>query len=73
MSTIHEKTVELIPWYVNGTLQAEERRAVEQHLSECLPCRAALKQESRLGSYVRAQAELPQGAGHGISDPRIGR
>jgi len=68
VSTIHEKTVELIPWYVNGTLQPDEHRAVEQHLSECLPCRAALKQEHRLGGLVREQVEVPPGAGHGISE-----
>jgi hypothetical protein len=30
---------ELIPWYVNGTLPDEERRAVEEHLLLCTVCR----------------------------------
>ncbi len=29
----------LLPWYVNGTLSAREREAVEQHLQECDQCR----------------------------------
>lgn len=68
MSTIHERTVELIPWYVNGTLEADERRAVERHLAECLPCRAALRDEQRLGDLVHAHGAVPPGAEHGLSD-----
>jgi predicted anti-sigma-YlaC factor YlaD len=31
----------LLPWYVNGTLNAKERAAVELHLESCGECRAA--------------------------------
>lgn len=35
----HQRIWDLIPWYVNGTLPSEERRAVEEHLTGCLRCR----------------------------------
>jgi len=31
--------VELLPWYLNGTLAEDERRAVERHLQSCPSCR----------------------------------
>lgn len=33
---------ELLPWYVNGTLDAAERRDVERHLESCAQCRGEL-------------------------------
>jgi len=68
VTTIHHRTVELIPWYVNGSLPDDERHAVERHVAECLPCRAALRDEERLGGIVRAHGEMPLGTEHGISD-----
>ena len=68
MQSVHKETVELIPWYVNGTLTAEERDRLEVHLRECLPCRAALRDEQRLRGLIRAQDDIPIGAEHGMSD-----
>jgi hypothetical protein len=34
----HQRIWDLIPWYVNGTLPAEEQRAVEEHLAGCTRC-----------------------------------
>lgn len=36
---IHQRIWDLLPWYVNGTLPSEERRAVEDHLAACPRCR----------------------------------
>lgn len=36
----HERAWELIPWYVNDTLEPAERDRVEAHLSACPECRA---------------------------------
>ncbi|MDP1769005.1 MAG: zf-HC2 domain-containing protein [Nitrospirota bacterium] len=38
----------LLPWYLNGTLQEEERRHVDQHLSSCASCRAELEELAQL-------------------------
>ena len=44
---------ELIPWYVNGSLSAEEARQVAAHLSRCESCRDELTQIMRLNIEVR--------------------
>lgn len=38
----HNRTVERLPWLVNGTLDADERREVEEHLADCASCRREL-------------------------------
>ena len=38
----------LLPWYLNGTLQEDERRQVDQHLSSCAACRAELDELAQL-------------------------
>ena len=68
MQSIHQKTIDLLPWLINGTLPENERKAVEAHLKQCLPCRAALKDEQQLAARVRQQNELPVSAGHGVAD-----
>jgi anti-sigma factor RsiW len=35
----HKVADALLPWFVNGTLDADERTLVEQHLTECARCR----------------------------------
>ncbi|HKV10239.1 MAG TPA: zf-HC2 domain-containing protein [Thermoanaerobaculia bacterium] len=35
----HQRMWDLLPWYANGTLPGEERRAVEDHLAACSRCR----------------------------------
>jgi hypothetical protein len=37
-----DEAIELLPWLVNGTLDAGERQEVVQHLAGCAACRAAL-------------------------------
>jgi hypothetical protein len=68
MTTIHDKTVELMPWFVNGTLPDEEHREIEAHLRDCLVCRAAAREEQQLRTLVRRQDDLPLGPGYGVAD-----
>jgi predicted anti-sigma-YlaC factor YlaD len=44
---------ELIPWYVNGSLSADEAHQVAAHLSRCESCRHELTQIMRLNIEVR--------------------
>jgi hypothetical protein len=37
-----DQTLELLPWYLNGTLESGELAEVRQHLETCASCRAAL-------------------------------
>jgi hypothetical protein len=64
----HREIAELLPWYVNGSLTGPERAAVEKHVRECLPCRAALREEQKVCGLVGAQEDMPVGVGHGVSD-----
>ncbi|MEQ8231719.1 MAG: zf-HC2 domain-containing protein [Gammaproteobacteria bacterium] len=49
----HEQVVALLPWYVNGTLTADERALVEGHVAVCLRCRSDLGNERRLAGAMR--------------------
>jgi anti-sigma factor RsiW len=39
----HRRTQELLPWFLNGTLEGEEAQQVEQHLQECPACQSELE------------------------------
>ena len=41
-SVSHEQAVELLPWLVNGTLDAQERQVVFEHAHACVICRREL-------------------------------
>ena len=49
---VHSEVAELLPWYVNGTLEAQEHEVVARHLMACKACH----QESLMLS--RLQADL---------------
>jgi hypothetical protein len=50
----HEEVHALLPWYVNGGLDAAETALVEAHLAGCAECVAGLKFERRLSAEVEA-------------------
>jgi hypothetical protein len=68
MTVEHREVLELLPWYINGTLVGSERAKVERHINDCLPCNAALKEERRLRMLVQNQESVPIGPEHGIGD-----
>jgi hypothetical protein len=53
-SSPHEQAQQLLPWYINGTLEAGETAMVEGHLAECAECRADLAAEQVLARDVAA-------------------
>ncbi len=57
---VHRTTLELLPWYVNGTLAGGERAQVEAHLSACLPCRRELEAQRALQSAVSVLPQDPE-------------
>lgn len=57
-SLTHERAVELLPWLVNGSLAAEERGLVEQHVRSCLSCHRELKEQQRLRAALRSQPAI---------------
>ncbi len=46
--------VELLPWLANGTLEGDEREAVERHLAGCAACREELRFLQALRAGVKA-------------------
>ncbi len=46
---------ELLPWLVNGTLEGDERRFVEQHVAGCSECRTELKILQDIRSTIQSQ------------------
>lgn len=53
----HAGVWELLPWYANGTLSAEEDRRVEQHVVACPLCHDELERCRRLAESVKSTDE----------------
>jgi anti-sigma factor RsiW len=53
----HERAAELLPWLLNGTLQAEERAAVLEHARSCVTCRRDLDELDNIRAAMTAAAE----------------
>src|SRR5204863_100271 len=52
----------LLPWYVNGRLDAAEQAEVEAHLAGCPRCRAELALERQLQALLAPPEAAPAGA-----------
>ncbi|MGH8567534.1 MAG: anti-sigma factor family protein [Gammaproteobacteria bacterium] len=50
----HREVLELLPWYVNDTLDAVERQKVESHLALCLGCQTEVARWQTLAKAVQA-------------------
>lgn len=55
--SVHAETDRLLPWYVNDTLDEDERRQVEQHLVECVHCQQEVSWLRDVGEQFAAHAE----------------
>ena len=64
----HREILDLLPWFVNGTLPEHHRARVEAHLRDCLPCNAALRDERRLSGRLLDQDDVPLGPAHGLNE-----
>ncbi len=78
--TACERTAELLPWYLNGTLTEEEANEVRRHLSECDRCRAEQRATAEVGAFFDSHpspedliSHLLGEAGKGLSRERIER
>jgi hypothetical protein len=62
---------ELLPWYLNGTLESDERARVEAHLEACPICHRELEALSELS---RALSLLPENAAESMQPaPKSGK
>jgi anti-sigma-K factor RskA len=58
----HEQAQMLLPWYVNGTLDAQEKADVEAHLAACAECRTDVEAERMLAAELES---MPLETAHG--------
>lgn len=49
----HDAAWKLLPWYINGTLQASERALVDVHVRACLLCHREVDEQRQLHELVR--------------------
>ncbi len=68
----HERTQKLLPWFVTGRLEAEERAFVADHVAICDSCRAELAAERALRAGVEG-ADLDMEIGWARMRQQIGR
>jgi Putative zinc-finger len=54
----HQEIEQLLPWYVNQTLQESELKVVEAHLSICLSCKRELLQLQKLAHAIIKEGVL---------------
>jgi anti-sigma factor RsiW len=58
----HQQVQQLLPWFVNGTLEAAECRLVEEHIAACTECATDLAHERRFANaYVSLAAPTTNG------------
>src|SRR5687767_1451303 len=50
----HAQVWELLPWYINGSLSAEEKQQISEHATVCLICRKELGLQSALRDSVKS-------------------
>lgn len=54
----HQQIQLLLPWYMNQSLQPEERHQVESHIQHCLLCRGELVNLRKLAEAVTELSDL---------------
>ena len=55
----HDAVTELLPWYVNDTLDESERDLVREHISICEDCRENVELLSQVQHAVRTESPAP--------------
>jgi anti-sigma-K factor RskA len=62
--SVHAEADRLLPWWVNGTLEGDERTQVDQHLAECAQCQHEVEWlrtlQAELASETVASTDAPR-------------
>jgi hypothetical protein len=64
--TGHEEAWDLLPWFVNGTLETGDVRAVEEHVQGCGICREELRFWRSFAGFLQEEGELAVSAHAGL-------
>ena len=54
----HQQIALLLPWYLNQSLEQDERQQVERHLHQCLLCKRELAVLRKLAAAVKHSSDL---------------
>jgi len=54
----HHEVAQLLPWFVNGTLNEAEFAAVEHHLTGCAECREAVRRDVEESRWAETSADI---------------
>jgi hypothetical protein len=55
----HDTVTELLPWYVNDTLDESERNLVREHVDNCKECRSEVELLQQIQGAVRTESPAP--------------
>ena len=50
----HDSASMLLPWYINGSLDDEQRKMVDSHIAVCLTCRSELNTQRHIAEVQKA-------------------
>jgi hypothetical protein len=53
----HQKILELLPWFVNGTLQEDEQSLVNEHILDCRECHREMESLTKTAQLLHATKE----------------
>jgi hypothetical protein len=68
---LHQQIQLLLPWYMNQSLQPEERQQVESHIRQCLLCRRELVSLRKLAEAVTELSDLEVAAETSFANLRL--
>ncbi|MGI9301290.1 MAG: zf-HC2 domain-containing protein [Gammaproteobacteria bacterium] len=63
----HRQVAELLPWFVNKTLDEPELTRVKRHLNSCLLCRKDLLRQRQLLVAIREPVDIDQASREGFA------
>lgn len=66
----HDSASMLLPWYINGSLDGEQRKMVDSHTAVCLTCRSELNTQRHIAEVVRSRDAASVGADIGFAQLR---
>jgi hypothetical protein len=56
---VHARMLEMLPWYVNGTLESRAQQEVRDHLQHCNACRREIELHGVVRDQLRQSAQPP--------------
>ncbi len=56
--TMHSQIMKLLPWYVNHTVNDNDRKLIDSHLQSCVSCRIELKYQQQFAEKVKHSSDF---------------